>query len=283
MPYKFWLNTTNYDGQDSIFEAAAHFCAQSAKFYDNQVTGYFFIYPNAVQGTFIGLGPMSDATKLNAFMDPILQKMASFPGVSSKSLTKVAMSQLGDLESMLPLVQGMLNPKTTSEMPARLARRHDPGEKVMVGSGILTMDSRLLGKADVESPKLAMALNKAMPKNLPDGQLRVHILTGGQVHKVGNDTSVNPAFRRAYLHIIATGVGHALAPSLRELAPDMGAYVNEVSHVFIVHSKCFKLTLRRHGSRTPTGKTHSGDPTILNCHKSKRSGIQICCSMSHQA
>ncbi|TGZ81304.1 FAD-binding domain-containing protein, partial [Ascodesmis nigricans] len=41
------------------------------------------------------------------------------------------------------------------------------------------------------------------------------------------DTSVLPAWRKSYVHLIGTGAGAFMADSLRTLAPDTGAYVNE--------------------------------------------------------
>jgi hypothetical protein len=231
MPYKFWLNTTSYDDQKSIFAPSAYLCAQSAKFYDNRIAGYIFVYPNAVRGTMVGFGDMANPKKLAAFMDPILLKMKAMPGVDPKSLTKVAISEMGDLADAVGGLLSLMAPPVRAERrSAEIRRRHNPNEKMTIGIGILTMDSRLLGRKDVESPKLADALEKAIPKKLEDGQLRIHLLTGGNVHKLGlNDTSVNPAFRKTYLHVVATGVGGpANVQSLRDLAPDMGSYPNEV-------------------------------------------------------
>jgi hypothetical protein len=274
MRYRFWLNTTDFDDQNSIFDAAAHFCSQTPKLYDNRINGYLFVYPNAVRGTFVGLGDMADARNLSSFMEPILNKMASMKGMSPKSLNHLVLPEIGNAASIFSYVQEMFTPNSTGKTPARLSRRHNPGETVMVSSGILTMDSRLLGKAEIESPNLAMALNKALPKHLPDGQLRVHVLTGGQVHKVGDDTSVNPVFRKAYLHVVATGVGKAIAQSLRDFAPNTGAYINEVAIAFFLPSTRLILTLIRLGIKIRTGKPHFGDLIIGSCRRSRRSGTQ---------
>jgi hypothetical protein len=90
------------------------------------------------------------------------------------------------------------------------------------------MDSRLLDRAALTSPKLAEALRNAMPK-LNNSMLRGHLISGAKVHSIGDkDTAVHPAWRKAYVHIIGTGVGVPDIKSLKELAANTGAYSNEV-------------------------------------------------------
>jgi hypothetical protein len=90
------------------------------------------------------------------------------------------------------------------------------------------MDSRLLDRAALTSPKLAEALQNAMPK-LNNSMLRGHLISGAKVHSVGNNaTAVHPAWRKAYVHIIGTGVGVPNIGALKDLAANTGAYSNEV-------------------------------------------------------
>jgi hypothetical protein len=92
----------------------------------------------------------------------------------------------------------------------------------------MDMDSRLLGEKELKSPKMAEALEKAMPFDLMDGQIRVHLVAGPKVWAQGKDTSIHPAWRKTYAHSISTGAGTPNCQSFRDLAPDMGAYSNEV-------------------------------------------------------
>jgi hypothetical protein len=90
------------------------------------------------------------------------------------------------------------------------------------------MDSRLLDRAALTSPKLAKALEDAMPK-LNNAMLRGHLVSGGKAHQVNDkDTAVHPAWRKAFVHIIGTGVGVPNIGALKELAADTAAYSNEV-------------------------------------------------------
>ncbi|KAF1992567.1 FAD-binding domain-containing protein [Aulographum hederae CBS 113979] len=118
----------------------------------------------------------------------------------------------------------------------RLSRRHGPGEEEggeeMEGAmpmGIMPMDSRLLGRPALTSPQLSAALSEAIPK-VPLGQLLGALVGGGKVMKPEDpDSAVNPAWRKAYVHLICTGAGQFTCDSLRRIAPDMGAYGNEAS------------------------------------------------------
>jgi hypothetical protein len=60
-----------------------------------------------------------------------------------------------------------------------LRKRHGPGEMTATVRGLVDMDSRLLGEAELTHERFADALEKAIPK-LPNGQLRSHLTAGKQ-------------------------------------------------------------------------------------------------------
>ncbi|KAF1815079.1 hypothetical protein P152DRAFT_480166 [Eremomyces bilateralis CBS 781.70] len=108
-----------------------------------------------------------------------------------------------------------------------LLRRH--GDEAMSNAmGIIPLDSRLLGEKELSSPQLAEALEKSMP-DMVAGQIRGHLIGGGKVLTQGQDTSVLPAWRKSYVHLIGTGVGFPDVSGLKALDPTMGAYSNEAS------------------------------------------------------
>ncbi|KAF2395824.1 FAD-binding domain-containing protein [Trichodelitschia bisporula] len=247
VPFKFWLNTTAYDDTKSVYAPAAYFTAQAERLYAAGIQGYFFIYPNALQATLVATS--FNALRMPGVLAPMLAKMKAMPGFDAKSLQTMG---LPNLRGAADLIQGFFGgspapkaatappkaattaPKAAMTVPKSptLRRRHGPGEMMLVSPGRTAMDSRLLGAEHLADEKrLATALERAMPIKLLDGQLRVHFTTGNKVRTGGKDTSVNPAFRKALVHIVATGVGDgATIPnvdSLRELAPNTGAYLNE--------------------------------------------------------
>jgi len=64
--------------------------------------------------------------------------------------------------------------------------------------------------------------------------LRGNLVSGLKIHELaGNETSVNPAWRRSYTHILATGNGglwgHPDMSAMKAISPDSGAYSNEAS------------------------------------------------------
>jgi hypothetical protein len=79
-----------------------------------------------------------------------------------------------------------------------------------------------LTERHLRHPDLANALKEAMP-NETNAVLRGYLTAGGEVMKRRPATSVHPAWRRSYVHLVGTNV-----TSLKILALDTGAYLNEV-------------------------------------------------------
>jgi hypothetical protein len=180
-------------------------------------------------------------------LDPILEKMISMPGMERKTFIKTPPMANGKgvpgKTTSRALPAGLFDlsgngVKAATQKTARLQRRHGPGGKMLYGMGIYDQDSRLFDEKALNDPRLANVLERAMPFDKPEGQIRVHLTAGGKVNSERNDNSVHPAWRRAIVHSIATGGNTPTADSFRELAPDMGAYVNEVS----LTRKLFLLT-----------------------------------------
>ncbi|KAF2672340.1 hypothetical protein BT63DRAFT_194095 [Microthyrium microscopicum] len=251
--YSFWLNTTDFNDKKSIFPPAAYLHAQFPKMSKEGFQGYLWLYPNAIRGTLLLPNKFANASNARAVLDPILDKMSTYPGINPKSLLRIlplawgsspidwnTATQLlggitGSLEDFMStastLLPGAANgtaPKAAPKPPKRRMKRHGPGEKVQMPMGIAGMDSQLLGPEELVHPKMAAALEGAMPFNHPDGQLRIHLLGGGKVNEQRNDTSVHPSWRKALVHTIATGGQKVNVDSLRAIAPNMGCYHNEV-------------------------------------------------------
>jgi hypothetical protein len=196
--------------------------------------GYYYIFPNAISGTFLAPNEFADAAKITAFWEPIVKKMSEMPGMDPKSLIKnppvvLGTAALGGLQGSGGGAAGINDNMGGMDHKGMnmLFRRHGPGEKTAMSKGIIPIDSRLLGEAELTHSQLAAALEASMPK-LANAQLRSHLTAGGKVLEGGNDTSVLPAWRKAYVHMIATGIGTPNLQALRDISPGMGAYVNEV-------------------------------------------------------
>jgi hypothetical protein len=126
-----------------------------------------------------------------------------------------------------PEVQGQGTP--VSPASPFLSKRHGPGDGMVTEPrGIVYLDSWLLGKKELHSPNFGAVLKATMPK-LPGANLGGQFVGGGKVIELGkNDTtSILPAWRKTYVHLILYGYGKPSSLPLRNFAPDMGAYVNE--------------------------------------------------------
>jgi hypothetical protein len=240
LSYMFWMNTTDYEDRKSIIAPAAYIHTQFPKMKrEGGFSGFLYIHPNAIQGQLIAANEFANATSMRAMLDPILDKMISMPGMDAKTFVKLppAVGGKGPTGKRISsLFSGSLfsgSPgdglSVAGQGATKLLKRHGPGGKMLYGMGIYDQDSRLLGEKELADPRLADILEKAMPYDKPDGQIRVHLTAGGMVNTDRKDTAVNPAWRKALIHNIATGGNTPVANSFRELAPDMGAYVNEVS------------------------------------------------------
>jgi hypothetical protein len=245
-----FLNTTDYKDQKSIYDPVAYLHTQFPELVSKGVSGFYFVFPNAIKGFFFSLNE-KDSKWAESTWKPILDKMSSYPGIN-KALMIDKYDNFPNFKAFFDFVWGPMDQmmahnarRGTDLSPGslelenmlndmRLARRHGPGEvqKDAVAQGIEPIDSRLLGKAHFEHPKFAEALEKAMP--LTDrGQLRGNLVSGLKIHELaGNETSVHPAWRKAYTHILATGNGGLWGRPdmslMKNISLDSGAYSNEV-------------------------------------------------------
>jgi hypothetical protein len=180
------------------------------------VQGYFYVYPNAFYLSMLTADEKSGLAAAKAAWTPHLDKLASFPGVAKP------IYQYNQFPSFLKWFDGNFGPLEP------LDPNSPPELEAVTPHGITHMDSRLLGMSHLSDPNLSNALRDAMP-HMESGMLRGHLIGGGKVLETRNDTSVNPSWRKTYIHLIATGNGAPNATPLKKLAPDMGCYSNEVS------------------------------------------------------
>ena len=238
----FWINTTNYNDRKSIYPAAAWFHTQIPEFSDKGLTNYYYIYPNAMIITSIYPGK----TGMKAFLDrkwqPILRRLGTFPGMDSKSINYNSY-EYKDFYTFFDEIivkrkptarglggaSGLLGGSFGGNRP--LIKRHGPGSEMLAtqSTGVRGTDSWLLGKKHLHSPNLGRVLEDSMPKGMDNPQLRGQGVGGPGVFSRGNDTSVVPAWRKTYCHIILIGSKDPDASPMRKLAPEMGAYANEAS------------------------------------------------------
>lgn len=250
------MNTTDYNDNESIFAPAAYMTKKATDLIDRDASTFLFVYRNAIEAVIVSWGRSSGGQKIKSLVDPIIDKLATYPGVEKHverllvpdwdNLATTSMSLAGILTIMGSLAGLMSRQATSTSLTpspgsktakTKLNRRHDPGQMMTLGSGILTMDSRLLGAAEVKLPeaKIADYLKKSLPIEKEDAKLRLHFNLGSKLSTLGNGTSLHPAWRTSYIHTVVTALGGVEAPTLREWAPNTASYVNEVGLCIDLH------------------------------------------------
>jgi hypothetical protein len=248
----FYVNTSDINDHKSIYAPLAYLHTTFPSIVDSGVSGFYFVFPNAIKLFFLTIGNSTFVP--SSILNPIAKKMASFPGIRRETSMQTLHWPFPDYKAFFDGAFGHEDKKATKKQPdvkireqlqelrkhITLTRRHGPGSGEMEAAetqalGILQIDSILLEKEHLMHPKLAEALGASMPKG-NRAQLRGNLVSGKVVHQLGKDTSVNPAWRRAYSHLIASADGGEsimypdVAP-LKALKKDYGVYLNEVSFI----------------------------------------------------
>jgi hypothetical protein len=242
-----WSVNTTLKGSDGIWDAYAYLHTQMVDLIEKHSTSmYYYIYPNRIVG--VALHQANNSGKANAekVWTPILAKMSSF---ANMTIAKIEYSEHDSFKGYFDARFGAIDkgtPKVEKPMPwdtngikrsaLMIYPRHGPGEEMKSPepSAIANLDSRLLGAEHFKHPDLAKIFKAAAPwtngANGSQAVIQGHLIAGGKVHKPEDDTSVLPAWRKAYSHVIGYSMpGQYSIDSIRKLAPESGAYANEVS------------------------------------------------------
>jgi FAD binding domain/Berberine and berberine like len=236
-----WLNTTNPNDTKSIWPAITWLHTQFPAMAERGMTIYYYVSPNSMTLVGINGGENGTRTWMRENWKPVVQKLGTFSGMNNDSLIYVSFKYpnykgffdyILDKERRLEIQKQ--SPKGMSvDLQTGLNRalwpRHGPGEVMLTNpQGVASFDSWMLGKEHFTHPDLGKALESSMPK-LEHGEFRGQMVGGGKVSLSNNDTSVLPAWRKTYSHLILLGSSQADATPLRKLAPNTGCYVNECS------------------------------------------------------
>jgi hypothetical protein len=245
----FFINATDHNDQKSMYKAAAYIHSQFPEWADKGLSSYYYLYPDGMYLFSMNSGEKEGVAKWhNDNWKPVMEKMGDMPGMNKSTIT-YSSNTFPNFKAFFDAVWGPIDgpmPGMAMSKPsARSVRnadeyarvrsffkRHGPGEANMAtqSKGIAPLDSWLLGAEHLKSDKFAQVLEDAMPK-MEDGQMRGQLIGGGKVNSLGNDTSVVPAWRKTYSHIVLTGYGQPDSGAFRAHAPDMGAYANEASYL----------------------------------------------------
>jgi hypothetical protein len=271
------INATNWQKpDDDYWEMVAQLHRELDQLAQKGVSGYYYVYPATT--LIMLLAPDAAGKKLSGYGSALGKKLGAMKGVKKRG--PISQKQ-GVYKTFFA---GEFNPIDGSKLPASEVLLEKLGAKIFERgdlpdafweanesklhkrmdmeaaepNGHSQLDSRLLGARHMSNPQLATLLKQAMPPT-KYGQLRGNFVGGGAVASSKEDVSMNPAWRTALTHVIATGYpGNWSVDSLRTLAPDSGAYGNEVSLIDLF-KHIIQLTLSRPLHGNPTGRLPSGE------------------------
>jgi hypothetical protein len=192
------------------------------------VSGYYYLYPNALKATMLHPANISGKANAEKFWQPYLEKMATF-----KNMTKAQMEsrEYGNFKDYFDARFGKID--GLEECATGMKKRHGPGMDLAdpVPQGISPLDSRLLGATHFAHANFTAALKAAAPRiaGIPLTTLQGHLVSAGKSLPTDEETSVLPAWRKANTHLIGIKIpGITSMDSVRQISPDSGAYANEV-------------------------------------------------------
>ncbi|KAI9152342.1 putative FAD-linked oxidoreductase [Paramyrothecium foliicola] len=171
------------------------------------ITLYMYVYPTMLRGHAIHSGSAAGVKDAHAVWGPILEKMQSFPGMKP---FQTRTFEFSNYREFFDTTYGPLRLQDTTPQERR-------------SRGVVQYDSRLLAAEHLLSPNITTALASST------AGYGVLLCAPGQAVGDGSDTSANPGWRRAVALIVGTKSTNSSLDGLRELAPDMGTYINEAS------------------------------------------------------
>lgn len=212
--FNWYINSTITDpsmtnpetGVTPVSDAMQYLFGEMEGLKKKGISAYFYVHPNQIRCYAIHPGNISGTANANAVWGPILEKMQSFPGMTPFQTKPY------NFENYKVFFD-------TTYGPMKNASRTLP---VPRNRGIVPFDSWLLSASHLSNPNLTYALRSAQ------GDYGVLLTAPGLTVGNGRDTSANPGWRKATVLMVGFRSGTASFDGLREFAPDMGAYINEV-------------------------------------------------------
>ncbi|PVH83979.1 FAD-binding domain-containing protein [Cadophora sp. DSE1049] len=215
------LNTTMIaeTGETPVSEAMQYLFGEMEGLKSRGISAYFYVHASYIRCFAVHPGNNSGLENVEKVWEPILNKMSSFPDMTPFQ-TKMPV----EYETYREFFDGTYGPLTTSASNGS-ANASSVTVSEPYNRGIVPFDSNLLSAAHLRSPNITYALRTT------GGDYGVLMCAPGDRVGDGSDVSANPGWRKAVVLVVgmkdeARGVS---VDGLRELAPEMGAYINEGS------------------------------------------------------
>lgn len=205
-------NMTNDEtGVTPVSEAMQYLMSEMPGLKERGISAYFYVSPSAVRCYAIHIGNNSGTANANAVWGPILTKMQSFPGMTPFQTKPY---NFANYKEFFDTTYGPLSNSTGT--PAEPRNR-----------GIVPFESRLLAASHLKDPNITYALKETK------GDYGVLLCAPGQAAGDGSETSANPGWRKVTVLLVGFVSEGTNLDGLKKLAPDMGAYINEVCRSFL--------------------------------------------------
>ncbi|KAF1986982.1 hypothetical protein K402DRAFT_403914 [Aulographum hederae CBS 113979] len=222
----YWVNSTEPDS-DALWNAYAFLNKQFPEVNKKGMTGYYYQYESGINVKMMTNSENANEAAMNEIMKPIFDGLKTMPGL------KPVAPIMRHFETFKSYFDDRFGSIEAMECMKRRVKRHG-GEPMADAApqGIVPLDSRLLGEEELAHPDLAAALRASNPGKAGASVgfmgLQGHLIGGGAAMKDNPETSVLPAWRKAYIHMIGMKTeANKGVDALRAISPKAGAYVNE--------------------------------------------------------
>ncbi|UQC87185.1 isoamyl alcohol oxidase [Colletotrichum lupini] len=209
--YNWYINSTitgldvfdSETGSTPVSDAMQYLFGELPRLQEKGISAFIYVDVSSVRCYAVHTGNASGIANANAVWGPILSKMQSYPDMTPFQTKPY------NFDNYRNFFDTTYGPLVLETGPKPQPRNH----------GIYPYDSRLLAPEHLRNPSIINALKGGL------GTYGVLMTAPGSSQGSGEDTSANPGWRRAVVHL----VDGPSASGLRTLAPDMGAYINEAS------------------------------------------------------
>lgn len=223
---KFSINGTT---DDAVLAPAAELHAQFPGLTERGVQGYYRILNRQLLGIFHTVGSKATQEYASETWAPILDKFKSMPDLSSGVVTYEMFENYAKFYDATFEGTSLYEYRRRRRRQSSLSKERYllvDGPTAPESHGKVSGNGRLLNKDALTAPGLAVALKAAMPDD-PSGMIRGALVGGvGLFDATQEATSIHPSWRDAY---VAVWSDEEDVDMLANLAPGMGAYINEVS------------------------------------------------------
>ena len=210
------VSTILETGKTPVSEAMQYLFGEMEGLKSQGISAYFYVHANNIRCFALHPGNNSGIENVEKVWEPILTKMSSFPNMTLFQTKKPV-----EYATYREFFDGTYSPLTTSAFNGSSGSVPVPEP---YNRGIVPFDSNLLSAEHLSSPNITYALRTT------GGDYGVLLCAPGDRVGDGRDVSANPGWRKAVVLLVGMkdeSRGTSV-DGLRDLAPDMGAYINEV-------------------------------------------------------